>query len=444
MQLLTGKQQALRLTPSSRAQPQPVPAAASRINRRTASSALRVVAQALPSDNFPSTGSPASSKVATNAQATMDAPTRTAVEAATSNGQIGPVRTGLTSEPDYIRLNNGALLPILGYGTFMLTDPNVVKMALEVGYRHLDCAAYYKNEKVVGQGIRDWLAADSNNKREDLFVTSKIFNDSHRPEQVRASAEKTIADLGVGYLDMMLIHWPDAFKPGMDNDFYGPVCEINAHDTTRDAKDVVKEAAESQEDGKQSGCVTFDEEVTMEDTWQAMEKLVDDGLVRCIGLSNFSHKEVKEVCDMSRIKPVVNQVELHPMLGQKKLVDRCFNMGVQCLAYGPLGGPNAYVPNDLLPHPVVSRVAQECGKSNGQVLVRWSMQRGVPVLVKTGTLGRLKENLWGMMDWRMTDEQMASLNALEAKKRFVDVPWKTWDTSLDDPVSASGTMSSAA
>nr|ACL13982.1 dihydroxyacetone reductase [Dunaliella salina] len=327
-----------------------------------------------------------------------------------------PVKTGNTNEPDYVRLSNGVLMPLIGYGTFQLQDADMVKQALEVGYRHLDCASLYGNQELVGRGIASWIAADpSKNKREDLFVTSKIFNDEHRPELLRKSAEKSIAELGTKYLDLLLLHWPNAFKPGSGSSFHGDVCPAEGE--------------------KPPGCVVFDDEVTHEQTWRAMEKLVDDGLVRCIGLSNFSHKEVTHICNIARIKPTINEIELHPFLAQKEFVAWCASMGVTCLAYGPLGGPNAYLPNDLLPHPTVTKVAQEAGKTNGRILVKWSVQRGVPVLVKTGTASRLKENLWGMMDYKLTDEQMAALDSLENGKRLVTVPWKKWETEpVPDPV----------
>uniref|UniRef100_A0A7S3VHV1 NADP-dependent oxidoreductase domain-containing protein n=1 Tax=Dunaliella tertiolecta TaxID=3047 RepID=A0A7S3VHV1_DUNTE len=313
--------------------------------------------------------------------------------------QEQPTTTVPVREPDSVRLSNGTLMPILGFGTFQVMQPGLVRKALDCGCRHLDCAALYFNEDMVGKELAEWVAAAPENRREDVFICSKVFCDHLRPELLRKSFEKTLSDLGCGYLDLFLIHWPDAWVPGAKNDFLGEV--------------------------------TLDTEVTREQTWRAMEKLVDDGLCKSIGVSNFSLKQVEEVMSFARIKPVCNQVELHPYLPQRKLVGSCFRMGVQCTAYSPLGGPNLVKPNDLITNPTVAKIAAETGKTPAQVLLKWCIQRGVPTFPKTGRPERVAENFVGMLDWKLTNSQKAALDSLECGKRFCEPPWKKWDDDAE-------------
>ncbi|GIL46419.1 hypothetical protein Vafri_3418 [Volvox africanus] len=303
--------------------------------------------------------------------------------------QDGPsANSGHVKEPDSVRLGNGVRLPLIGLGTAAIKDPQVIKKALQLGYRHIDCAWFYGNEDVVGQGLADFIAAGG---RDELFIVSKVWNTHHRPEAVRRSVEESLTRLGCDHLDLLLMHWPEAWTP--ESTLTDPVPDTG---------------------------------VTIAETWAAMEALVDDGKVRALGVSNFSLKQVEELLATCRIRPLVNQVELHPLCAQRKLVGVMFRMGVQCVAYSPLGGQSMIKPNELLTHELVARVAKDAGKTPAQVLLKWNIQRGVPVIAKTSSLERLAENLGGMYDWKLSYEQKAALDELDSCTRFIDFSWKQW------------------
>jgi len=275
-------------------------------------------------------------------------------------------------------------MPLLGLGTYKLERAEAVTAALSAGYRHIDCATVYGNQKLVGEGLRAYLGQEGSLPRDQLWITTKIWNDAHRPEAVRASAEGSIADLGCGYLDLLLVHWPHAWKPGTEEEDTG---------------------------------------VTMQETWAAMEALVDAGLVRYLGVSNFSLSQVEDLLSWARIKPVVNQVELHPLLAQRKLVGVCTRKGVRCVGYSPLG----HSKTDLLEHPEVVAVAKDVGRSPAQVLLRWNVQRGVGVIPKAGSEGHMRENADGLFTWRLTWDQKAALDRLDEGRRFVQMSWHKWE-----------------
>jgi len=292
--------------------------------------------------------------------------------------------TAVTKEPSHALLGSGQKMPMVGMGTYQVASPDPVREALALGYRHFDCASFYDNEAVVGEGLRGFLASHD---RGELFITSKVWNDAHGPEALRASVEKSVADLGCGHLDLCLVHWPVTFAAG---DRQGA-----------------------------RGAAPID----MEGVWRAMESLVDDGLARAIGVSNFSLAQVEEVLALAkspRHRPVVNQVELHPRLALRKLVGVCRRKGVQCVAYSPLG-QGSLVRGDA----AVERVAAEAGKTPAQVLLKWNTQRGVPVIPKASTRERLAENIEGHADWRLTYAQKGVLDALDAGAagRVVCPPW---------------------
>lgn len=286
------------------------------------------------------------------------------------------------NDTPYVLLPGGTRMPLIGLGTYKTESPEAIRKALEVGYRHIDCATVYGNQALVGEGLKDFLAQG---RRGELFITGKVWNDAHRPEAVRRSVERTIAELGCAHLDLCLVHWPVAWLPGTEQ---------------------------------------TDPEVTLRQTWQAMEALVDDGLARHIGVSNFSLRQIEEVLGYARIKPVVNQVELHPLLAQRKLVGVCLRKGVHSVAYSPLGHRKD---NELMTHPAVLEVAAEAGKSPAQVLLKWNVQRGVAVIPKAGSEPHLRENIEGLFSWSLTWDQKAKLDAIDCGKRFVDNAWHTWE-----------------
>ena len=212
-----------------------------------------------------------------------------------------------------VKLSNGYEMPPIGLGTF-LSPPGSVKSAVEsaikYGYKHIDAAAVYQNEKEIGEALKELF--DKNIVgREDIFITSKLWNNSHRADQVLPALQKTLADLQLDYLDLYLIHWPLAFNPG--SDFFPK---------------------------NESGQILYDEQTNFTETWKALEDCVAKGLTRSIGLSNFNSIQIKEICDNATIKPVVLQVELHPYLSQRKLVDFCKSLGIVVTGYSPLGSPS--------------------------------------------------------------------------------------------------------
>lgn len=278
-------------------------------------------------------------------------------------------------------------MPLLGLGTYKVDDPDAVYHALSIGYRHIDCARAYGNEDIVGQGIATYLkslSSSSEEARQSLWITSKVWNDAHRAAAVQASAEQTLEDLGVDYLDLLLIHWPEAWIPG--------------------TKDI-------------------DSEVTLKETWQAMESLVDQGKVKYIGVSNFGLRLLEELMDIARIKPVVNQIELHPLVAQRKMVGVCMRKGVTCVGYSPLG----HSKNDLLEHPVVVKIAEELKKTPAQVLLRWNVQRGVGVIPKASSKEHLFENLDGLYTWRLRWDHKAELDKMDEGRRLCLQDWHEWE-----------------
>src|SRR5579871_6658693 len=228
-----------------------------------------------------------------------------------------------------IPLNHGdGQIPALGCGT-LIPDRNETRsgtqMAVEAGFRHFDCAERYQNEREVGEGLRAGMAAKSLS-REDLFITTKLWNSNHRPERVQPACEASMKKLGVDHIDLYLIHTPFAFKPGEDQD-------------PRDEK----------------GNVIYDKGVTLAETWKAMEQLVDQGKCGAIGLSDCGAEDLQRVFESARIKPSVVQVESHPYLPQDELLEICNDKDIVLLAFAPLG--HGMKPG-LLEDPVVLKIAK--------------------------------------------------------------------------------------
>jgi alcohol dehydrogenase (NADP+) len=253
-------------------------------------------------------------------------------------------------------------IPALGFGT-LIPDPAVTitatRDALEAGFRHFDCAERYGNEREVGTALQAGLAAGGI-AREDIFVTTKLWNSNHRPERVEPAFEASLHRLGLDYLDLYLIHTPFAFQPGDEQD-------------PRD----------------QNGNVLYDRDVTLPDTWKAMESLVDHGKCRAIGLSDIALDGLLPVYEAARIKPAVVQVESHPYLPETELLEFCKKNDVVFLAFAPLG--HGMKPG-LLEDPVISAIAARVGKTPAQVLLAWAVQRGTALLTTPRTAARAREN----------------------------------------------------
>ncbi|KAI8476704.1 MAG: NADP-dependent oxidoreductase domain-containing protein [Monoraphidium minutum] len=285
-------------------------------------------------------------------------------------------------------------MPLMGLGTYMMESAEPIKTALELGYRHIDCASFYANQAVIGEGLKDFIAAG---RRDELFITSKVWQDEHRPEAARASVLKTLKELGVTHLDLLLVHWPESWLLGSD---------------------------------LKAGIIKPDTEWSLEDTWHGLEPLVDEGLVKGLGVSNCSTAQAEAVLKAARHKPLVNQVELHPLLAQRKMVGVLFRQGVACVAYAPLGSHTAEKA-ELLGHPAVAAIAARAGRTPAQVLLRYNMQRGVPVIPKASSAAHLAENMEHAFDWRLSNADKAALDALECGRRFIgaDLSWHDWGSA---------------
>ena len=262
-----------------------------------------------------------------------------------------------------IPLRQGAgHMPALGFGT-LIPDAAVTitatRDALEAGFRHFDCAERYGNEREVGTALQGGLAAGGI-AREDIFVTAKLWNSNHRPERVEPAFEASLNRLGLKYLDLYLIHTPFAFQPGDD-----------------------------QEPRDKDGNVIYDREVTLLDTWRALESLVDHGKCRAIGLSDITLEILKPLYESARIKPAVVEVESHPYLPETELLGFCKEKGIVFLAFAPLG--HGMKPG-LMEDPVISAIATRVRKTPAQVLLAWAVQRGTAVLTTPKSAARAKEN----------------------------------------------------
>jgi diketogulonate reductase-like aldo/keto reductase len=260
-------------------------------------------------------------------------------------------------------LNNGSgEIPALGFGTSLSDNTktvSAVKTAVEVGFRHLDAAERYRNEALVGDALKELFAAGTV-RREDLFLTTKLWNNNHRPERVKPALQASLNRLGVEAVDLYLVHTPFAFAPGDDQDPRDP-----------------------------HGAIVYDDGVTLQETWAAMEALVDEGLARAIGLSDIDAEGTREIIDTARIKPAVVEVESHPYHPQWELHELCETEGIILLAFASLG--HGLEPR-LLDDPLVVSIAHRLGKTPAQVLLAWGIQRGSAVLTGSVTRKRISEN----------------------------------------------------
>lgn len=263
-----------------------------------------------------------------------------------------------------ITLHNGVNMPQLGFGVFKVKNGNEtvesVKKAIEVGYRAIDTAAIYENEEGVGQAIRE-----SGVPREELFITSKVWNTEQGYETTLKAFEDSLNRLGLEYLDLYLIHWP--------------------------GKDKYLE------------------------TWRALEKLYKDGKVKSIGVSNFHVHHLEKLLANSEVKPVVNQIELHPLLTQVEIRDYCAKHEIKVESWSPLGRGN------LLEEPTINHIAKKHGKSSAQVLIRWHLQHDLVVIPKSITPSRIKENAQ-VFDFSLSLNEMNQIDALNKNERFGSNP----------------------
>ena len=253
-------------------------------------------------------------------------------------------------------------LPAVGFGTLIpdhLATKQATRAALEVGFRHLDCAERYRNEEAVGDAIQEAFKAGTL-RREDLFVTTKLWNTNHRPERVKPAFDASRRRLRLDHIDCYLIHTPFAFQPGDEQD-------------PRD----------------EHGRVIYDSGVTLVETWRALERLVDDGHCKSIGLSDVTLDKLREIVASARIKPAVVQVESHPYLPEWELLEFCQEQGIVLLAFAALG--HAMKPS-VVDDPVIAAIAQRVHKTPAQVALAWAVQRGTAFLTTSTKPTRIQEN----------------------------------------------------
>ncbi len=258
--------------------------------------------------------------------------------------------------------NRSGAIPALGFGT-LIPDPvatrTATKAALEAGFRQLDAAERYRNEKEVGEAMQE-VSKAGKIKREDVFIATKLWNNNHRPERVKPALEGSLKRLQLDYVDLYLIHTPYAFQPGDEQD-------------PRDA----------------SGNVIYDKGVTLLETWGALERLADEGKCMAIGLSDVSLDQTKEIFEAARIKPAVVHVESHPYLPEWELLDYCKKNGIVLQAFAALG--HGMEPK-LVENPVITAIAKRVNKTPAQVLLAWAIQRGTALLTTSTKPNWIKEN----------------------------------------------------
>ncbi|XP_041486719.1 aldo-keto reductase family 1 member C18 isoform X1 [Microtus oregoni] len=305
----------------------------------------------------------------------------------------------MSSKAQKMELNDGHSIPVLGFGTFVTEEHlkkksmESTKIAIDAGFRHIDCSHFYQNEEEIGQAIRSKIE-DGTVKREDIFYTSKLWSTSHRPELVRPSLESSLRKLDLDYVDLYLIHFPVSLKPGdslLPQDEHGNLI-----------LDTVDLCA----------------------TWEAMEKCKDAGLAKSIGVSNFNRRLLEMILKKPglRYKPVCNQVECHPYLNQSKLLDYCKMNDIILVAYGALGTQryknctNEDTPV-LLEDPVLCAMAKKYKRTPALIALRYQLQRGIVVLAKSFNEEHIRENMQ-VFDFELASDHMKTLDGLDRNLRY--------------------------
>ncbi|XP_067929796.1 aldo-keto reductase family 1 member A1-A-like isoform X2 [Watersipora subatra] len=295
-----------------------------------------------------------------------------------------------------IRLPTGQRMPTVGLGTW-LSNGEAMKAAIDIGYRHIDTAQNYQNEDQLGE-VMEQQIKDGKITREEMFITTKLIPMAMAPENVRRETEKSLKRLRTSYIDLYLIHFPVSFSnEDLDQGYKAPKYSDGTIKTTF---------------------------IDPLDTWREMEKLVDDGLVKAIGVSNFNKEQLERFHTEARIKPVNHQIEVHAWLPQYDLVEFCQTRGITVTAYAPIGSPGkpaevnfGPVVEPLLDEPLLKEIADKHGKTPSQILLRNLVQRDLVVVPKSVTPSRMKQNL-EIFDFELTDEEMEMIKGLNRELRL--------------------------
>lgn len=281
-----------------------------------------------------------------------------------------------------LKLNDGNEMPVLGLGTWK-ADKNLVGEAVRfaltrVGYKHIDCASIYQNEPEIGEVFKGVIGKSL--KRDELFITSKLWNTKHHPQDVEKACRKTLSDLKIKYLDLYLMHW------GIALDEKGNLLKVS-----------------------------------IQQTWTAMERLVKKGLVKSIGVSNFTAIMIVDLLTYAKIKPVMNQVELHPYLTQEALVAFCQEKKIALTAYSPLGNPGLVGDSgpSLFKEPIIKKLSKKYNKTPAQILINWALGRGVATIPKSLHGERITENI-DVFDFELDRNEEAEIASLDRNYRIVN------------------------
>lgn len=296
-----------------------------------------------------------------------------------------------------VKLNNGYEMPVLGLGTWLSREGEgiaAVKAAIDAGYRHIDTAYLYRNEKEVGQAIREKIA-EGVIKREDMFVTTKLWNGFHDPKHVEETFNRSLANLDIGYIDLYLMHTPMSYE------------FVSWEPENPDAASVPRLT-----------------DIDYVETWRAMEKLLETGKVKSLGVSNFNSEQVARIVKECKVKPVTNQVECNPGLNQRMLTEFCNKLGVTLTAYSPLGRPNYYekdpenTPKPALDDARVLEIGKKYNKTPGQIILRYLVDIGTIPVPKSANPERLRQNI-DIFDFKLTADEIKIMDGFNTGQRTV-------------------------